>query len=465
MSFLADTADDRGPYGRTLHFGIREHAMGSTMNGIALHGGTRPVRRHVPGLQRLHARRGPAGRAHELPVIYVWTHDSIGLGGDGPTHQPIEHLAALRAIPGLDVVRPADANETAVAWRTMLEQYDRPAALALSRQNLPTLDRSEYAGAEGTAKGAYVLAEASSGTPQVILIATGSEVSPRAGGPRDARGRGHAHPGRVDAVPRVVPRAGAELPADGAAAQREGAGLRRGRGVAGLARLRGDAGECISVEHFGASAPYKIIYEQFGITPERSGRRGALQPVQGRGHPGLHHRQLTVTRKGSLMTDPLRQLSDAGVAVWLDDLSRDRLQTGNLSDLIRDRSVVGITTNPTIFQKAISGSDLYNPQLHDLAVRGVDVGEALRSITTKDVRDACDVLRPAYDAQRRGRRPGVDRGRPADLRRRRQDDRRGAGTVVARRPARTCSSRFRPPWAACRPSARRCPKASASTSR
>ena len=135
------------------------------------------------------------------------------------------------------------------------------------------------------------------------------------------------------------------------------------------------------------------------------------------------------------MSDPLRQLSEAGVAVWLDDLSRDRLQTGNLADLIRDRSLVGITTNPTIFQKAISGSDLYNPQLATSPVRGVDVGEALRAITTKDVRDACDVLRPAYDAS-----DGVD-GRvsievdPRISRHRRQDDRRGPRAVVAGRPA------------------------------
>ena len=112
----------------------------------------------------------------QLPVTYVWTHDSIGLGEDGPTHQPIEHLAALRAIPGLDVVRPADANETAVAWRTILEHNDRPAGIVLSRQNLPVFDRDEFASAEGVARGGYVLAEASSGTPEVILMGTGSEV-------------------------------------------------------------------------------------------------------------------------------------------------------------------------------------------------------------------------------------------------------------------------------------------------
>nr|MDQ6937525.1 transketolase [Actinomycetota bacterium] len=163
-----------GPYGRTLHFGIREHAMGSIMNGIALHGGTR-----VYGgtfLVFSDYMRPPVRLAAlmQAPVTYVWTHDSIGLGEDGPTHQPIEQLAALRAIPGLDIVRPADANETVVCWRTILEHNDRPAGLALSRQALPTLDPTKVVDAD---KGGYILEEGSSGLPEVILIATGSEVS------------------------------------------------------------------------------------------------------------------------------------------------------------------------------------------------------------------------------------------------------------------------------------------------
>ena len=165
-----------GPYGRTLHFGVREHAMGSIMNGIALHGGTRvyggtflTFSDYMRGAVRLAALM-------QLPVTYVWTHDSIGLGEDGPTHQPIEHFAALRAIPGLDFVRPADANETAVAWRTILEHNDRPAGLALSRQNLPVFERTTSNSADGVARGAYVLAEASNGSPEVILLGTGSEV-------------------------------------------------------------------------------------------------------------------------------------------------------------------------------------------------------------------------------------------------------------------------------------------------
>ena len=163
------------PYGRTLHFGIREHGMGAILNGIALHGGTRPYggtflvfSDYMRGSVRLTALM-------ELPVTYVWTHDSIGLGEDGPTHQPIEHLWALRAIPHLEVIRPGDANETVVAWRTVLERA-RPSALCLTRQGLPVLDRSPGTGlasAEGAARGGYVLADGS----DAILIGTGSEVS------------------------------------------------------------------------------------------------------------------------------------------------------------------------------------------------------------------------------------------------------------------------------------------------
>src|SRR3954469_13806703 len=174
-SFLPE-AHGGSPYGRILHFGIREHAMGAILNGIVLHGGTRAFggtfltfSDYMRGAVRLAALM-------KLPVIYVWTHDSIGLGEDGPTHQPVEQLTALRAIPGLDVVRPGDANETAWAWRLALEHTDRPTALALTRQALPTLDRSTFASAEGVARGGYVLAEATGGLPKVILMASGSEL-------------------------------------------------------------------------------------------------------------------------------------------------------------------------------------------------------------------------------------------------------------------------------------------------
>ena len=165
-------------YGRVLHFGIREHAMGSILNGIALHGGTRPYGGTFLVFSDYMRPAVRLAAIMQLPVVYVWTHDSIGLGEDGPTHQPIEQLAALRAMPGLDVVRPADANETAAAWRTILDRPTRPAGLALTRQNVPTFPRGTdgYADTSGVARGGYVLLDVEGGIPDVVLIGTGSEL-------------------------------------------------------------------------------------------------------------------------------------------------------------------------------------------------------------------------------------------------------------------------------------------------
>ncbi|MEV4727574.1 transketolase [Micromonospora humida] len=256
-------------YGRTLHFGIREHAMGAILNGIALHGGTRPYGGTFLVFSDYMRPSVRLAALMKLPVTYVWTHDSIGLGEDGPTHQPVEHLTALRAIPGLDVVRPADANETAWAWRQALEHTDRPTALALSRQPLPTLDRETYAGAEGTAKGGYVLAEASNGKPQVIIVGTGSEVQLCL----TARERLEADgtPTRVVSMPcqewfyeqdeayreSVLPRG-----VKARVSVEAGIGM-SWRGIVG------DLGESVSLEHYGASAPHTVLFEQFGFTPDR----------------------------------------------------------------------------------------------------------------------------------------------------------------------------------------------------
>jgi transketolase len=259
-------------YGRTLHFGIREHAMGAIMNGIALHGGTRPYggtflvfSDYMRGSVRLAALMG-------LPVTFVWTHDSIGLGEDGPTHQPVEHLWSLRAIPGLDVVRPADANETVVAWRTILERTDHPAGLALSRQNLPVVDRSAngpgLASAEGTGRGGYVLADPADSQPDVILIATGSEVE-LALSARDILA--------ADGIKaRVVSMPCVEWFNEQDASYRDQvlpphirARVSVEAGVAlGWRQFTGDAGRNVSLEHFGASADYKKLYTEFGITAD-----------------------------------------------------------------------------------------------------------------------------------------------------------------------------------------------------
>ena len=253
------------PYGRTLHFGIREHGMGAILNGIALSGGTR-----VYGgtfLQFSDYMRPSVRLASmmEIPVTYVWTHDSIGLGEDGPTHQPIEHLWSLRNIPNLEVVRPGDANETAVAWRTILERA-RPAALCLTRQNLPVLDRSgELEGTGKVAQGAYVLA---AGT-DVILIATGSEV-PIALEARELLS-GEGISARVVSMPCVE-----WFDEQDESYRREvlpptiRARVSVEAGITPPWKLFvGDAGASIGVDHYGASAAYQKIYEEFGITAER----------------------------------------------------------------------------------------------------------------------------------------------------------------------------------------------------
>jgi transketolase len=255
------------PYGRTLHFGIREHAMGMILNGIALHGLTRPYggtflvfSDYMRGAVRLAAIQG-------IPATFVWTHDSIGVGEDGPTHQPVEHLAALRAMPGLDVVRPADANETSMAWRGILERADRPAGIILTRQNLPTVDRTVFASAQGVLKGGYVLADAD-GTPDVLLIATGSEVQLAVEAREILAAEG------VKA--RVVSMPCREWFAEQDAAYRESvvpSGVRARVTVeAGIAQgwhdLLGDAGEPVSLEHFGASADGELLFEKFGFTAE-----------------------------------------------------------------------------------------------------------------------------------------------------------------------------------------------------
>jgi transketolase len=255
-----------GPYGRTLHFGIREHAMGAIVNGITVHGGTR-----VYGgtfLVFSDYMRPPVRLAAlmHLPSIFVWTHDSIGLGGDGPTHQPIEHLAALRAIPGLDVVRPADANETAACWRAVLEQTDRPAGIALSRQNLPVLDPTKVADA---GKGAYVLEEAGTGRADVIIMATGSEVALALQARQTLEAEGT--PTRVVSMPclewfEAQPASYRQqiLPPEVKARVSVEAAVKQG-----WREYVGEAGEMVSIEHFGASAEGEVVFEQFGFTPDR----------------------------------------------------------------------------------------------------------------------------------------------------------------------------------------------------
>ena len=267
-SFLPASSAMEGadPYGRVIHFGIREHAMGGILNGIALHGLSKPFggtflvfSDYMRGAVRLAALMN-------IPVTFVWTHDSIGLGEDGPTHQPIEHIASLRLIPNLAVIRPADANETTVAWREVIKRA-KPAGLALSRQNLPVLDRTVFASAQGVANGAYVLSD-SEGTPDVIIIATGSEVALAITAQTTLKEQGIK--ARVVSAPclewfeqKSEAYRESVLPAAVKARVSVEAGVAQG-----WREYVGDAGEIISINHFGASASAGTLFKEYGFTAE-----------------------------------------------------------------------------------------------------------------------------------------------------------------------------------------------------
>jgi transketolase len=271
LTALADKGDFQPPAayaGRNLHFGVREHGMGAILNGLAAHGGCLPFGAtflvfsdYMRPPMRLAALMG-------LHVIYVFTHDSIALGEDGSTHQPVEQLAGLRAVPNLIVIRPGDANETAVAWRVALQTPDRPIALVLTRQNLPTLDRGAFAAAEGLRRGAYVLADAAGGAPDVILIASGSEVGLIVAArqkllEKKIGVRLVSMPSweLFDAQPReyrdsvLPPALAARLAVEAGASQ-------------GWHRYAGDRGEVLGVDRFGASAPGEVVMREYGFSVE-----------------------------------------------------------------------------------------------------------------------------------------------------------------------------------------------------
>jgi transketolase len=261
--------------GRNIHFGVREHAMGAILNGMALHGGVIPYGGTFLVFSDYMRPTIRLAAMMELPVIYVFTHDSIGLGEDGPTHQPVEHLPALRAIPNLVVIRPADANETAEAWRVALERREGPTALLLTRQKIPIFDRATLASASGLRRGAYVLAD-SAGQPDIILIASGSEVA-LALGAREALAQ-HGVQARVVSMPSwelfeaqppeyraqvLPPQVTRRLAVEAAI-------------PLGWERYVGNNGAVIGMERFGASAPYQVLLEKFGFTVENVTQR-ALQ--------------------------------------------------------------------------------------------------------------------------------------------------------------------------------------------
>lgn len=267
-SFLPPSSTMKGahPYGRIVHFGIREHAMGSILNGMALHGLIRPFggtflvfSDYMRGAVRLSALMN-------LPVTYVWTHDSIGLGEDGPTHQPIEHIAALRAIPNLEVLRPADANEVVAGWREIVRRR-KPVGILLSRQNLPVIDRNQFASTQGVSKGAYSLNDVAN--PDVILIATGSEVGITLQAAELLKKENIS--ARVVSAPCLewfneqdADYKNSVLPHTVKARVSIEAGIAQG-----WREYIGDYGVAVSIEHFGASASASVLFKEFGFTPEK----------------------------------------------------------------------------------------------------------------------------------------------------------------------------------------------------
>ena len=264
-SFLPPSSAMKGanPYGRVIHFGIREHAMGSILNGIALSGLTKAFGGTFAVFSDYMRPAVRLAALMKLPSIFVWTHDSIGLGEDGPTHQPVEHFAALRAIPDFDVIRPADANEVAAAWKIIIKNR-KASGILLSRQNLPVFDRSEFGSIDGVARGAYILKEASK-SPQLILMATGSEVALAVQGAQVLEESGI--PTRVVSIPcfewfnqQEQSYKDEVLPPSVKARVSIEAGIAQG-----WREYVGDRGASISLEHYGASAGANVLFKEFGF--------------------------------------------------------------------------------------------------------------------------------------------------------------------------------------------------------
>jgi len=368
--------------GRNLHFGIREHAMGSVLNGLSLS----KVRPYGSSFLIFSDYMRPSIRLSalmELPVIYILTHDSIGVGEDGPTHQPIEHLASLRAIPGLLTIRPGDANEVVEAWRHIMTLRHEPVVLVLSRQALPTLDRTKYAPASGAARGAYVLADAVDGKPDVLLLASGSEVALCVQAYERLTAEGlkarlvsmpswelfeHQDQAYKESV--LPPSVTARIAVEQAS-------------TFGWGRYVGPDGEIIGMKTFGASAPLKELQTRFGFTPEHvvNAARSVLRRQQ---------------------TNPLKILQNYGQSVWLDYIRRSLITSGELQRLLAEDGLRGVTSNPAIFEKAIAGSNDYEDDLKALArSRGLDAKAAYERLAIRDIQEAADALKPLYLATKR----------------------------------------------------------------
>ncbi len=367
------------PGGRNLHFGVREHAMGAIANGMAL-----TYLRPYTGTFLVFSdyMRPPIRLAAimELPVVFVFTHDSIGVGEDGPTHQPIEHLAALRAIPGLDTIRPGDANETAVAWKVALRHTHEPTALILSRQPIATLDRGRYAAADGLEQGGYVLADAKGGDPQIILIGTGSELPLAVAAHEKLTSEGVRS--RVVSLPSwylfekqdrayrdsvLPPRVRARL------AIEQGGSL-------GWDRYVGRDGDTITMSTFGASAPIAKLQEKFGFTVDNVCK--------------IAREVILMKRAWSLEAARRRRPRP----IWLDFVERGFLTRGELRRLVDKDGVTGVTSNPSIFEKAMGQGDAYDAGYRDILGKSdAGVQDIYERQAIADIKAAAADLRPVYD--------------------------------------------------------------------
>jgi transketolase len=363
-----------GRGGNYLHYGVREFGMAAVMNGLAAHGGVRSFGGTFLVFSDYMRNALRMAALMQLNVIHVFTHDSIGLGEDGPTHQPIEQIATLRLMPGMDVWRPCDAVETQVAWTVALQSRDHPTSLVLSRQNLPHQARSDEQ-VDAIARGGYVLSEAAGGVPLAVLIATGSEVALAVAAQTALARQGVAvrvvslpswfqfrrqeAAWRTAVLPEGVPRVAVEA------------------GVTGWWReVVGLQGAVVGLDRFGESGPASALYEHFGITTAAVVE--AVKRVLG-------------------LQSPVAAVARHGQQLWLDKLSRSLVASGELQRWIDEHGVSGLTSNPAIFAQALASDAAYGPALAELRTSEPDLERRFEHLALADVRAACDLLRPTWD--------------------------------------------------------------------
>jgi len=388
--------------GRNFHFGVREFGMTAALNGMALHGGVIPYGGTFFVFSDYSRPALRLAALSHIPAIYVFTHDSIGLGEDGPTHQPIEHLIALRAIPNLTVIRPADANETTQAWKVAIEKKDGPTALVLTRQNLPVYDRTVMGDASGTAKGGYLLLEVEN--PVLILIASGSEV--------EIMVQAQANLAEQGIAANVVSLPSWELFAQQSQAYRDQVlppailarvAIEAGSPL-GWAQWVGPYGETIGLEQFGASAPYKTLYNEFGLTVDNVITTSLAviektKRISLPSHQPSPNNKLVFSQDSTKINPALQKLSNLGQSLWYDNIERALLEAGELERLVAEDCVVGVTSNPSIFEKAINNSTAYDAQIWEIleTTPNISIKALYETLVITDIQRAADILRPIYN--------------------------------------------------------------------